>query len=83
MRYECKRSDMATKWYEINLLSIGQDFFSVAVSYGTKATTGEEMVAQELSSIFAGPYLDALDHLSTKIKEREELGYVKIEPKQD
>lgn len=82
MRYECTRSDAATKWYEINLLSIGQDLFAVTATYGVKGPSGDDQILQRITSIHAGTYLDALEHLSTKIEERKGLGYVKIEPKQ-
>jgi hypothetical protein len=81
MRYECTRSDAATKWYEVNLLSIGQNLFAVTAVYGVKGPSGEDQVLQGLCSIFAGSYLEALDHLSEKVKDRESIGYVKIEPK--
>jgi hypothetical protein len=82
MRYECNRSDVGTKWYELDLLSIGQEWFAVTIEYGVQSGTGEITILQPLFSIFEGTYLDALDHLSEKVKDRESIGYVKIEPKQ-
>jgi hypothetical protein len=82
MRYECTRSDAATKWYEINLLAIGQDLYAITATYGMKGLSGDDQILQRLASIYAGTYLDALEHLTDKIKDREYIGYVKIEPKQ-
>jgi hypothetical protein len=83
MRFECKRSDAATKWYEINLIPIGSDFFSVTVSYGVKGASGEDSILQRITSVYAGNYLDAIQQLSDKVRDREILGYVKIEQKQE
>jgi hypothetical protein len=82
VRYECARSDAATKWYEINLLSIGADLFAVTASYGVKGPSGDDSILQRITSIYTGIYLDALQHLTDKIAERESIGYTKIEPKQ-
>lgn len=82
MRFECKRSDATTKWYEINLMPLSGDNFAVIVTYGSKGTNGEDMILQSATSVFAGPYTEALEIINKKIQDRISIGYIKIEPKQ-
>jgi len=83
MRFECKRSDSATKWYDINLMPLNEDNFAVIVSYGVRGAGGEESVLQPATDTFIGAYLDALDAINKKVQDRLSLGYVKTEPKQN
>jgi|WetSurSiteA1Bulk_404760.scaffolds.fasta_scaffold17804_3 hypothetical protein len=82
MRFECKRSDAATKWYDINLMPLAGDNFAVIVTYGVKGPNGDDAILQPATGVFAGSYPDALDVVNKKIQDRLSIGYVKIEPKQ-
>jgi hypothetical protein len=83
MRFECKRSDAATKWYEISLLPLNGDNFAVIITYGVKGSNGEDAILQPADSVFNGAYLDALEVINKKVQERLDIGYEKIEPKQN
>lgn len=82
MRFECKRTDAKTKWYEINLMPMSGDIFVVVVSYGVKGVNEEDTVLQPILGVFAGDYSQALEKIDKKVKDRLSIGYIKIEPKQ-
>jgi len=83
MRYECKRADAATKWYDINLMPLSGDNFAVIVTYGIVGPNGDDSIFQPATPAFAGSYPDALDIVNKKIQDRLSIGYAKIEPKQN
>jgi hypothetical protein len=83
MRFECKRADAATKWYDIDLMPLAGENFAVIVTYGVKkGQVDSESILQPATSVFAGSYVDALEVINKKIQDRLSIGYVKIEPKQ-
>jgi len=85
MRLECKRSDVTTKWYELNLMPLDGDYFAVVISYGTKGSSGEDMICQ--NAVCVPPesprhnYSEALDIINQKVQDRLSIGYVQVETK--
>ena len=79
MRYECESSGKPTKWFEIDILSLSGDNFMVVMSYGVKSPQGEDTTLQKLKEMFRGKYPDAETVLLNKIKQREQVGYKKVE----
>lgn len=79
MRYECERSGSPTKWFEIDILSLNEDDFMVVMSFGFKTPQGEDTVLQKLKKIFYGKYPQAEEVLINKVKNREQVGYKRIE----
>ena len=85
MQYERAREDpkQPSLWFAIDLIASTGDDFAVVVSYGMKDPLGEYAIVQRLKPIFIGKYEDAMQVLFAKIQNRERVGYVAIEPKQD
>ncbi len=82
MRFERATSGGGpTKWYDIDIISLTGDTFSVVMTYGLKDPQGEDAILQPLKSIFTGPYDEAIQIMLAKIQNREAVGYKKIEPK--
>jgi hypothetical protein len=81
VRLEHAQQNNPTKWFEIDIMPVGAEKFSVIMSYGMVGPSGEDVIIQPLKGIFLGPYFEAEDKLINKIKNRESLGYKKVEPK--
>lgn len=72
-----------TKWYDVDIIALDGNNFSVVMTYGLKDPQGEDAILQPLKSIFTGNYTDAIQVMLAKIQNREAVGYTKIEPKNE
>ena len=81
VRLEHAQQNNPTKWFEIDILPVDDSRFSVIMSYGMIGPSGEDVIIQPLKGIFMGPYFEAEEKLINKMKNRESLGYKKVEPK--
>lgn len=84
MRLESSRQGSPTKWCDLDIWSSPNDKFSVVMTYGLVTPQGDEILQplKSLSPEGGEYYTDAETRLLAKIKNREDIGYVKIEPKQ-
>jgi len=84
MRYEMARPGGApTKWFDIDILPMEGDKFSVVMTYGLKDPQGGDGILQALREIYKGCYQEAERILIAKVQNREKIGYIKIEPKSE
>jgi hypothetical protein len=81
MRLEFAQQGTPTKWFDIDIMPIGSERYAVLMSYGMIGPSNEDVTIQPLTKIFLGDYFKAEEVLLNKIKNRETIGYKKVEPK--